>query len=188
MDKRNEAWPFCMADSGAKLEADRYYGFSDSGGLCGYVAGYDTQASAVNALALEYGEPFAQWGSTKPEDLGGVGCCVLTGRQYVDRLYELCKPGGSGWELSEYGKWTARRYLLATNPPDSDVGYVDVLSWATGAEVVAHLQANDPAVRAGLTAEQEAAIHRKLVESGMSKPWQGRAMSAVREVLAGGAR
>lgn len=38
-----------------------------------------------------------------------------------------------------------RHYLLATNPDGDESGYVDVLSWESGATVVEYLLKNDPA-------------------------------------------
>jgi hypothetical protein len=96
-----EVWPFKMADSTALLHADRYYAFGDAGGLQGDYAGYDNVANCVESIEQERGEPFEgdDW-STKPEDLGGVMSCILTGRQYVDQLYTL------GGDLGEYGCWS----------------------------------------------------------------------------------
>lgn len=98
-----EVWPWHMVD-GPVLHADRFYGFCDSGGLCGARVGYESQQRAEEFIGDGFGMEDI---STKPEDLGGVACCILTGRQYVDRLYALCLPGGSGWELSDYGRWSA---------------------------------------------------------------------------------
>lgn len=98
-----EVWPWCDGQSGAKIYPDRYYGFSDSGGLADSFIGYETAQACRAACEAEW--PDADFGAT-PEDLGGVSICILSGRQYVDRLYELCRRGGSGWDLSDYGHWT----------------------------------------------------------------------------------
>lgn len=143
-----EVWPFCMADSSQKLYSDKWYGFSDSGGLYCTGAGFASREDAVKLLTADIDAD--DW-STEPNLLGSMLCSILSGREYVDRLYVVCRPGGSGWPLDDYGHWsepakeldTERRYLLATaaqneDGTDSDCGYMDVLSWATQAEILAY--------------------------------------------------
>lgn len=103
-----ECWPFKLADRAVYLVEHTWYGFSDGGGLLGSGNGYVTAEEAERIITSQEEwtpEEEEQSVSSDPEELGAVACCVLTGRQYVDRLYQLCGPVGSGWELSEYGSW-----------------------------------------------------------------------------------
>jgi hypothetical protein len=100
-----ELWPWHDAQSGALIQAERWYGFSDSGGLWGSRSGYETLERAQACLTEDAPDDDGSVFSTNPEDLGSVACCILTGRQYVDRLYSLCETGGT-WPLEDYGKWS----------------------------------------------------------------------------------
>jgi hypothetical protein len=75
---------FFDEESGATLEMDRYYGFSDSGGIAGSHEGYPTAGHAIAAIGEEYGAPVDI--SCSPEDLGSFQIAVITGQQYVDRI------------------------------------------------------------------------------------------------------
>ncbi len=114
-----EVWPFTMNDKHrhALLE-DRYYAFSNTtgGGVFGgpwtgagsvdhgYVNRHNL-LSDLDAYLKGRTDPFEY--SFDPEDLGNVEWCIITGRQYVDRLYWVCESGGEieRHELSIHGTW-----------------------------------------------------------------------------------
>lgn len=113
-----EVWPFCVADSAAKLMPELYYGFSDSGGLVCGGTGYSTEGGLKSYVGREQevaANELGHYFSSDPEELGGVACCVLTGRQYVDRLYYLCEHDAHENSLEPYGKWSAAGF-----PPDTE--------------------------------------------------------------------
>lgn len=101
-----EMWPWLDRQSGVSICEDRYYGFCDSGGLWGDPTGYESAATAQRAVAADMND--ASW-SQRPQDLGEVAVCVLSGRQYVDRLYEICGPNGPfgvSDSLGDHGNWS----------------------------------------------------------------------------------
>jgi hypothetical protein len=112
--RAKEVWPFYMADCNVPIYEDRWYGFGDAGGAFygthdpkgGVYSGFASDVECLAALNADRGEDCTadDW-SSDPDELGGVMACIITGRQYVDRLYKLCGAGGSGWEFSEYGHW-----------------------------------------------------------------------------------
>ncbi len=85
---------FFDEQSGATLHMDRFYGFSDAGGIAGSHDGYETAGHAIAAVGEEHGGPVDI--SCSPEDLGSFMYCVLSGQEYVDRIQKVD-------DLSTYG-------------------------------------------------------------------------------------
>lgn len=100
--KLNETWPFYDNSSGGFLSEDRYYAFSDSGGFAGKFYGYDNELEAAADLKKS-GYTDDDW-SMKPDDLG-VYVAVLTGRQFIDKLYEICDCADQKEAFAMYGNW-----------------------------------------------------------------------------------
>lgn len=102
----NRKWPFTLYDCGTVIHGDRYYGFPDSGGVYGKVEGYTNYRDALTGIsfvAKSFGievEDMVDYISSKPDELGSVGVCILTGIQFVDKLDEI-EPNGS----AIYGTW-----------------------------------------------------------------------------------
>lgn len=98
-------WPFFDDASGAKIQKDKFYGFSDAGGLAGSFSGYDTRREAIADIMDKYDIHFIEadsyFGAT-PEDLGDNAVTVLSGEEYVNRLKFIC---GDLQPLSFYGYW-----------------------------------------------------------------------------------
>lgn len=136
-----EMWPWLDRQSGVSICEDRYYGFCDSGGLWGDPTGYESAATAQRAVAADMND--ASW-SQRPQDLGEVAVCVLSGRQYVDRLYEICGPNGPfgvSDSLGDYGNWSqpetapARSpYMLATDKLQEALRELDVQGYVVTVE------------------------------------------------------
>ena len=143
-----EVWPFCMADSTLRIHADRWYAFGDSGGtfsghdvdhlhpdmLVG--GGFASLAACRDAYEVEHGEPLTadDW-SAEPEHLGGVLASILTGRQYVDRLYHLTEHDAHECTLEPYGHWSEapaekhasdRLRVVVEVPAHPEIGAVDL--------------------------------------------------------------
>ncbi len=103
-----EVWPFIDADSSRPIQEIRYYGFCDSGGFIASPGGYASLEACAEACAKELLDegPYEIRRidcTNDPSALGSVACCILTGRQFVDRLYELCSEGS---EMSDFGTWS----------------------------------------------------------------------------------
>lgn len=98
--KLNETWPFYDHSSGGFLAEDRYYAFSDSGGFAGKFYGYDNELDAAADLKKS-GYADDDW-SMKPEDLGAC-VAVLTGRQFIDQLYQIEQS------VDNYGCWADQK-------------------------------------------------------------------------------
>jgi hypothetical protein len=92
-------WPFMYAGR-VPLVADRWYGFSDSGGFYGSEAGYDSKGLAMRGIWLHV--PDVAAAVNAPALLGSVACCVLTGKQFVDELYRRDPE-----MVSDLGHWSA---------------------------------------------------------------------------------
>lgn len=178
-----EVWPWCDAQSGAKLAADRWYGFSDSGGLCSSFDGYDTAEACRVACVADWGGETEEDGgvsfSTAPEDLGGVAICVLTGRQYVDRLYALAGPGGSGWELSDYGHWSepapVEKHAFRVEVPAVEGVTDEELLHALGSAVAEYtgtvMRAERPAVTSLVNKAEVSPVEKHALEQTDSARW-----------------
>ncbi len=100
-----EVWPFILDDTKSPIHEQLFYGFYDSGGICGEIAGYVTKQSAIEDILGEY----LPWCSTQdigtePEHLGEYGVTVLSGRQYIDRLYYIADNDGEHFSI--YGNWS----------------------------------------------------------------------------------
>ena len=93
-----ENWPFLDSDSGKEIHKDMYYGFYDSGG---FIGPYKVKIEFILDL-LETFDITKKDVSMLPEDLGGVLCCLLTGRQYIDQLYVI----NGGDDIFDHGSWT----------------------------------------------------------------------------------
>lgn len=75
--------------SGSDLQRERFYGFSDAGGLVGGDEGYETRESAIQACKAE-GETEI---GIEPENLGDCAVSVLSADEYVKRLHVLVPEG-----------------------------------------------------------------------------------------------
>lgn len=106
-----EVWPWLDRQSGAAIHEDRWYGFCDSGGLWGGTHGF---ATLDDALCAARKEMRAAQCSSRPQDLGEIAVCVLSGREYVDRVYEVCAREGE--TLADYGNWTSAEQPPARGP------------------------------------------------------------------------
>lgn len=102
-----EGWPFVMY-CGTQVYETLFYAFTDDGwvwidesGTCSAETATDLKA----AMAADDASLLPKDFSTNPEDLGGVRYCILTGRQYIDRLYWLTEHDAHERGLAPYGKW-----------------------------------------------------------------------------------
>jgi hypothetical protein len=97
-----EVWPFHAIFIGQnfKLLADRFYGFGDAGGLAGSFDGYTSREEAVKAIKAEYGIDEI---GTEPDHLGDYATSVLSGREFIDRIYTIGEDDVSF--LFDYGYW-----------------------------------------------------------------------------------
>lgn len=101
MKTPNEIWPFIDHSSNQKIKEDVFYGFSDAGGTASSEVEFKSSQEAVDYLTELY-EFQAEDMSTDPNDLGNVACCVLSGRQFIDKLRLINTTEG---EL-EFGEWS----------------------------------------------------------------------------------
>lgn len=120
--KPAEKWPFIEGESNQPIHENRFYAFAEAGGF--YPSNLDWRGHAtreecmaatrqdliddwepglVNAN-LDLPSPQNKWISTDPQDLGGVMACVLSGREFVDRIYYLVGEGNA--DLSDFGEWS----------------------------------------------------------------------------------
>lgn len=81
-----ESWPFIDTDCGCHIKEDHYYGFGDSGSMWTSFDGCKTAEEAIAEIKKDWSDVDI---GTNPEDLGYSAVTVLTGRQFVDRLYEI---------------------------------------------------------------------------------------------------
>ncbi|BCG50279.1 hypothetical protein [Ralstonia phage RP13] len=91
-----EFWPFHDETSGAYIQENKYYAFGDAGGLAGSFDGYDNLQQCVDAVSEDHDSSDFTY---KRDELGSSAITILTGREFVNRLYEL---GGT----QDYGKWS----------------------------------------------------------------------------------
>jgi hypothetical protein len=99
MKYEQEHWPFIMIE-GPTIEEHRWYSFGDAGYIfpC---AGWSSEGEAMqHMLNPNYGFDAGEWTINQPDKLGGVAFCILTGRQYIDRIKELDN------DLEDYGVWS----------------------------------------------------------------------------------
>lgn len=106
--KALEVWPFNDADNGCLLiQEDRFYGFYDCGGVTDN-NGFATLDEAIAAIQKDFDDAYSTTTliTTDPEQLGVYAVAVLSGRQFVDRLYEIC--GYSQELFHDYGTWSCK--------------------------------------------------------------------------------
>lgn len=104
--REKEVWPFNEADNGClKIQADRYYGFYDAGGVTDN-RGYATLDEALADVHKQCDDAYSDTMlvTTDASKLGEYLVTVLTGRQFIDRLYELTDYNEE--LFNDYGTWT----------------------------------------------------------------------------------
>jgi hypothetical protein len=95
-----EVWPFFLSATESPIEKDRYYGFVNPTGINGEINGYTTLVEALEDIS-DHGP--IECISSNPNDLGDATVCVLTGRQYIDRLEEIDPDS-----VIDYGQWSEK--------------------------------------------------------------------------------
>lgn len=104
--QKPESWPFILVDDctdGMEIHDDKYYGFEETGGVLDN-KGYDTAQEVIDVAVNSY-ELGEEDYSTEPEDLGACSVCVLTGRQFIDRIKVLEN------DLEDYGHWYTSQFV-----------------------------------------------------------------------------
>ncbi len=101
-------WPFMLDEEGdnkpVPIYPALYYGFGDAGGFYGSKDGYVSLEDAIAAVCEQFDDSDYDDGigySTKPEDLGGVTCCIITGAAFVNYLENVAQN-----DLSDFGHWS----------------------------------------------------------------------------------
>jgi hypothetical protein len=105
--KESEVWPFQLNEGYLiPIYEDKFYGFYECGGLF-INTGSDTPEELVNAIKRWYDEPTPYLVTTDPEGLGEYSVTVLSGRQFLDRLYYIIGYQSEG--LEDYGAWSFQK-------------------------------------------------------------------------------